>query len=170
LNQIAAFFNECHHCFVSPSNRALETHDMLSGYSFPDFQLPDLVVEPRIRSLNWGNTTSENRDQIERQRYEAGVLNYKFPGGENTPQFVDAIREFVDEFKQQFQGENALIITHGFALRVLVKAFVRMDDHSFRYLANPPNCFVVKLVQKPKSFGFALKSEMPKADPSTWIQ
>ncbi len=133
--------------FVSPSNRAVETLEAFISY-FPDAEF-DVVNEPRIRNLDWGNTTIENVREIERQRYEVGVLYFQFPGGDNTPEFVQNIQRFVDEL--QAEGARAdypecvIMFMHGFALRLVAKAFLGMSDDAFRYLANPANCYVAVL-------------------------
>lgn len=133
--------------FVSPSNRAVETLGAFLAH-FPDTEF-DVVTEARIRNLDWGNTSRENIQEIERQRYEVGVLYFQFPGGDDMPLFVQNIERFVAELRAE--GAQAdypgcvIMLMHGFALRIVAKAFLGISDDAFRYLANPANCYVAVL-------------------------
>ncbi len=132
--------------YLSPTRRAIETWNILSRY----FPRPDLIeVEPSIRNLDWGNVTLNNRAEIEAERYKAGVLNYQFPGGDNCVEYVTAIDNFVkritaDRNNQQFP-ECLLIVTHGFALRVILRTLLHLSDQDFRWLRNPPNGYCLEL-------------------------
>jgi broad specificity phosphatase PhoE len=130
--------------YSSPSNRVLETARIVSS-GFSD-QESDIIIEPRIRNLDWGNVTQENLKEIERERYKAGVLHYQFPGGDHSPTFVRQIGEFVDELlvkgRIEIFPENVIILTHGFAMRVITKFLLGMSDDDFRWISNPPNCYV----------------------------
>ena len=84
--------------FVSPTNRVTETWDIISTYF--SFTLK-VVTDHRIRNLNWGNITLENRSIIEAERYKAGVLNFTFPEGDHTPSYVSKKEEGVTEIKTE---------------------------------------------------------------------
>ena len=38
-----------------------------------------------------------------------------------------------------------VIFTHGFALRAIVKHSLGINDEDFRFLQNPPNCYLAKI-------------------------
>lgn len=147
---------------ASPSNRAVQTANLLMG-KFVDFNHSDFSIEPSIRNLYWGNATNRhNIKQIQQERYKAGVLYYQFPGGDHSPTFVNNIQKFTNkclkEGSYNAHSESLIIVTHGFALRIIVKCLTKMSNAKFKWLANPPNCFVARLsVQN----GIRLNTEMP---------
>jgi broad specificity phosphatase PhoE len=102
--------------------------------------------ESSIRNLNWGSVTARTVKTIEQERYRVGVLHYQFPDGDHTPTFVSNVRRFVADMlsrgKHPDHPEVTIVFTHGFALRVLAKELIGMSDNEFRFLKNPPNCFV----------------------------
>lgn len=38
--------------------------------------------------------------------------------------------------------ELLVIVTHGFAMRIIAKALLQMSDADFRWIKNPPNCYI----------------------------
>lgn len=130
--------------FVSPSNRAKETADALVAY-FPHVSFIKEIT-PCLRNLDWGNINQVNKSLVERARYKAGVLHFTFPGGDHTLTYVQKLEEFSQNFCSEGKSRNypecAIILTHGFALRVLAKHLLKMTEAHFRRLANPPNCYV----------------------------
>lgn len=148
---------------TSPSNRAEQTMSLFCS-SFPLINFYT-SIEPRIRNLNWGNVDEKTIKEVEEERYRVGVLNFRFPQGDYTPAFVRDIERFVEELKEGGMSENhpecAVIFTHGFALRVIVKAFLAISDQEFRFYANPPNCYVAVL-NSVESGQFVLKEPLPK--------
>lgn len=152
--------------YLSPSKRARETWNILNSYS-ADKNL--VYVDKRIRNLNWGNITLETRKQIETERYKVGVLNYKFPGGDNTPDYIADICDFTKEMlydcnKQNFP-ECIIIITHGFALRVIARSILNISDEEFKWLANPPNCYWAKILYFTQESRFVLHKALPTIKP-----
>lgn len=131
---------------LSPSNRAKETWSVIAS----DFANPiEVDSDERIRNLNWGNITLETRSIIEAERYEIGVLHYCFPGGTNTPEYIRAIDELVEEvilgcLEPDFP-EHIIVITHGFALRVIARSLLLIAEDEFRQLRNPPNGYHLEL-------------------------
>jgi broad specificity phosphatase PhoE len=115
--------------------------------------------------LDWGDITVENRAAIEAERYAVGVLNYAFPGGDNTPDYAEAIDRFVHE---TFRGRSSaifpecvVVLTHGFALRLIARSVLRIGDEEFRSLANPPNCYCSEIRYDAGSDSFSLLAPLP---------
>ncbi|MBU1179594.1 phosphoglycerate mutase family protein [Patescibacteria group bacterium] len=146
---------------LSSSKRAADTYDILS--SGANRCAHQVVIEKRIRNLNWGDITLENRAQIESERYASGVLYYKFPGGDDSAVYVkgicDAMSELLIDCNLPSFPEYVLVITHGFALRVIVKALTNISDQDFRWLANPSNCFIAEIEFINEEF--VCRTEMP---------
>lgn len=147
---------------VSPSFRAQATWSILRQ-AFPGLLGTD--TEPRIRNLDWGDITAENRAAIEAERYAAGVLNYAFPGGDNTPEYAKAIDGFVHEALRGLSSvsfpECVVVLTHGFALRLIARSILRIGDEEFRPLANPPNCYCSEIRYDAGSESFGLLAPLP---------
>lgn len=150
---------------ASPSNRVEQTMSVFCS-NFPSIDFYP-SIEPRIRNLNWGNVDQDTIKAVEEERYRAGVLHFQFPQGDNTPDFVSGIECFVDELKSEGRSDNcpecAIIFTHGFALRIIVKVFLDINDEDFRFLANPPNCYIATL-NRAKSGKFVIEEPLPKID------
>ncbi len=130
--------------FTSLTYRVLQTTQLFcSLFNSIRFEIQN---ERSIRNLNWGDTNKDNLKEIEQERYRAGVLFYKFPNGDNSSEFVQKIHLFaqktLSEGKEPNYPECVIIFTHGFALRVIAKSLLNISDEDFRYLANPPNCYV----------------------------
>ncbi len=130
--------------YLSPSNRVLQTTSIL--YSKLGLDNLGVFVDPRIRNLNWGDVTPENIKKIEEERYKVGVLHYQFPNGDYSPTFVRRIGYFVEELlilgKQKRFPKGVIIVTHGFAMRIITKFLLQMSDEDFRWIKNPPNCYI----------------------------
>lgn len=148
---------------TSPSNRAEQTMSLFCS-SLPLIHF-DSSIEPRIRNLNWGNVDENTVKTVEKERYRVGVLHFRFPQGDNTPDFVRDIECFVEELRVAGMSENhpecAVIFTHGFALRIIAKAFLAISDDEFRFFANPPNCYVA-ILDGVESGEFVLREPLPK--------
>ncbi len=135
---------------LSPSNRANEIWIGIASY----FTNPvEGSVDERIRNLNWGNISLETRTIIEAERYAVGVLHYCFPGGTNTPEYVRAIDVFVGELilgcSEMDFPEHIIVVTHGFALRVIARSLLVIAEDEFRKLRNPPNGYHLELEYVP---------------------
>jgi len=147
---------------ASTTNRAKQT-TLLFCKHFPRHKFV-IRYEDRIRSLNWGNVDETTIRKVELERYQTGVLYFQFPEGDDTRVFVKAIENFVRQLKKSGKEishpECVVIFTHGFAMRVIAKSAIGMSDQEFRYLANPPNCYVVSLLFKDGFF--SLEKPLPK--------
>lgn len=106
----------------------------------------EISIEQCVRNLDWGNVDENTIQAVEAERYRVGVLYFQFPGGDNTPAFVSEIEAYVERLLREGLDSHApdcvVIFTHGFALRLIAKALLKINDDDFRYLANPPNCYV----------------------------
>jgi len=147
---------------TSSSNRAHQTMSLFCSH-FPEIEF-EVVHKECIRNLNWGNVDENTIKEVEQERYRVGVLHFQFPRGDNTPEFVREIEKYVAQLvkdgRTKVYPECVVIFTHGFALRVIAKAFLCMSDDEFRYLSNPPNCYVAT-VNITKS-GITLEEALPK--------
>lgn len=130
--------------YSSSSNRAIQTASIIR-FKF-GMEDSEIITDSRIRNLNWGNTTLDNIEEIKKERYKAGVLHYQFPKGDHSPVFISNIGQFVQELllmgEKNIFPEAVVIVTHGFALRIIAKFLLKISDYDFRWIKNPTNCYV----------------------------
>ncbi len=137
---------------LSPSTRVLETaHAVVSA--LPKRVSWSVATEPLIVKQDWGDVTVHNRGQIERERYKTGVLRYQFHGGESGANLLERFGLFAAKLRREIRrGETALVITHGFEFRVLLKSLLGWGESYFESLAHPQHCEVKRLDHKDGSF------------------
>ncbi|MCK9345351.1 MAG: histidine phosphatase family protein [Candidatus Pacebacteria bacterium] len=155
--------------YVSPYKRTQQTAEIILD-TLRDGRI-EMVVEPSIKSLNWGDITTENLKEIEQERYRIGVLSYHFPGGDNSTEYVGNIYDFVrrvitEKHINNGKRECAIIIGHGFSLRIIVKAFTEMSDEDFKWIKNPPSTFVARIYFDPTIDSFVMREPLPVREPN----
>lgn len=147
---------------TSPSNRAYQTMSLFCSY-FPAISF-EVVREKCIKNLNWGNVDETTLKEVEQERYRVGVLYFQFPKGDNTSELVKRIEKYIERLirdgHDETYSECVIIFTHGFALRIITKALLNMSDEEFRYLSNPPNCYVATV--NITKLGITLEEPLPK--------
>lgn len=153
--------------YVSPYKRTQQTAEIILE-TLHDNRVK-MVTEPSIRSLNWGKITPENLKEIEQERYRVGVLHYHFPGGDKSPEYISNIYDFVykiikEKHINSDKRECAIIIGHGFSLRIIVKAFTEMSDEDFKWIKNPPSTFIARIYFDPQNSNFFMKEPLPKQE------
>lgn len=155
-----------HIYYRSPSVRVKQTTEVFLQ-RFEEYYNPLVIEVPQIRNLNWGSTNLQNVKEVERERYRVGVLNFQFPGGDYTPEYVSQISNFCSYVSRSISKDSGTcitIFTHGFAMRVLVKEFVGIGVDEFRYFSNPKNCFscILDVDQDNSGVKFRLREPFPK--------
>ncbi len=172
LEKLPFFIQEIGNCqhlqiFASPSHRVTETAETIASLTPPQLRR-SIVVEPLIAKQNWGNVTIHNRSSIEKERYLAGVLRYRFPGGESGAEVLHRTDLFTQKLRAAASSKRRecfLIITHGFEFRVILKTMLGWSEEYFESLAHPRNCEVKRLVCTDGEFN--LLDEMRVNDPSS---
>ena len=151
---------------LSPSKRVLETAHLIVSFMAPNIQW-SLATEHLIEKQHWGDVTMQNRSQIERERYQTGVLRYKFSGGESGAEFLFRFDLFAKKLRRTMDEQNDdlfLVITHGFELRVLLKSLLEWSEDYFETLAHPLHCELKRLAYENNQI--TLLDEMRTYDPS----
>ncbi|MGK7920212.1 MAG: histidine phosphatase family protein [Trichodesmium sp.] len=75
-----------------------------------------------------------------------GHFYYRYQGGESAADCYDRVSGFLESFVrslQKTQSKQAVIITHGLALRVFVMRFLHLTVEQFDQIANPNNADIV---------------------------
>lgn len=152
--------------YLSPSKRVLQTGDLIASKLRPSIQVKLKTVDS-LHKQDWGTITSVDRPQIERERYETGVLRYNFPNGESSSSFLGRLSDFVRKLRRVSSSDQSakIIITHGFEMRILLMHMLGWNENYFESLAHPDNCEIKELELDP-SLTFRLNNEMRKLDRS----
>jgi broad specificity phosphatase PhoE len=150
--------------YLSPSTRVSQTGDLIASKLRPGIQVKLKKVEG-LRKQDWGIVTPSDRPQVERERYETGVLRYNFPNGESASSFLGRLSDFVRKIRKEQSSSQSpkIIITHGFEMRIILMHMLGWDEDYFECLAHPDNCEIKELELDP-SLTFRMKSEMRKTD------
>jgi broad specificity phosphatase PhoE len=134
--------------YSSPYTRTRETrHYALLGAGLdPD----DIKVyeDPRLREIEIGYADSE--EQLEMRRTH-GFFYYRFDGGESAADGFDRLSTFLESMMRQVKrkkSKRALIVAHGFAIRVFIMRFFHLTVEEFLQLDNPDNCDVITIAHK----------------------
>ncbi len=75
-----------------------------------------------------------------------GHFYYRYQGGESAADCYDRVSGFLESFVrslQKTQSKQAVIITHGLALRVFVMRFLHLTVEQFDQMANPNNADII---------------------------
>jgi len=131
----------------SPARRAEETAELIAaGIRAASNGAVDVqcMADARLVKQDWGSVTMANRVEQLRRRYEAGAMNYKFPDGESGWDVATRMRSLIAELTAWPTplGNAAVIITHGFEVRIALMILLGWTESEFEQYANPPNCFI----------------------------
>lgn len=154
--------------YVSPFTRTQQTYAGIAE-SISDNVLKT-YEDPRIREQSLGHLqTAEAFQKNLQDCHNYGRFFYQIPDGEATATVHTRVCSFIETLHRDFakdnMAENALIITHGITLRVLVMVLMRESVGYFESLQNPNNCDFVTLI--PTDEGeWALTTSMPTRENS----
>lgn len=104
--------------------------------------------DPRLREVDHGYfNISAQQEMIKTY----GHFYYRYQGGESAADCYDRVSSFFESFARMLQktdSQQALIVTHGLALRVFVMRFLHLRVEQFDEIANPDNGDIVTLALK----------------------
>lgn len=148
--------------YVSPWKRTRLTYNLIAE------TISDRIVswteDPLIREQEWGHFFSvEELMRINEERNRYGQFYYRVPSGESGADVYIRMCLFWDSLNRAFTRpefpDNALIVTHGMALRVFLCRFFKYSVEFFETIENPDNGEVVVIEQN--SFGtYVLKTPL----------
>lgn len=143
------------YAYTSAFRRAQQTLDGIETGLWNRFSTNSVVrtiIDPRLREQEWGNyRTYEECKAIENERDSFGHFFYRFSNGESGADVYDRISSFLStmyrDFDKEDYPENALIVTHGFTLRIFLMRWFHWSVDHFEDLHNPKNCQIVVMKQ-----------------------
>ena len=84
------------------------------------------------------------------KKFSRIFYHYRYQGGESAADCYDRVSRFLESFVRSIQktkSKQALIVTHGLALRVFVMRFLHLTVEQFDQIANPKNADVITLTE-----------------------
>ena len=131
--------------YVSPFWRTRQTY-MVLRKTLPEWKYYE---DLRIREQEWLTSFQAVNLIDEAARDSYGHMYYRFGTGESNADVYDRISDFLNTLFRDFQKEdfpeNAIIVTHGMAMRVFLMRFFHMTVEDFELLANPSNAEYIVL-------------------------
>ena len=132
--------------YLSPYTRTRQTYQQISLSIAAN--VDGVVEDPRLREQDWGHMRpSDQNEDIIRERDNFSTFYYRIPDGESGADVYDRISTFLEtmhrDFKEPDYPPNALIVTHGFAMRLFLMRWFHWTVEEFENLRNPRNCQVV---------------------------
>lgn len=130
-----------------------ETLEPLCGVGSPKFR-----EDPRIREQEWGNYQDEGFiKSIRKERLGFGSFFYRFPHGESGADVYDRVTTFIDTMYRDFADDhfsaNAIIISHGLAIKAFLMRWFHWSVEDFDKYDTPDNCEIVQMeLQKNKKY------------------
>lgn len=114
--------------------------------------------DPRIREQEWGNFQEvhlQKKIREERDRY--GSFFFRMPHGESGADVFDRVTTFIDTLYRDFEKDdfpsNAIIVSHGLAIKAFVMRWMKWSVEDFEKYGTPDNCSITQLsLQKDNRF------------------
>ena len=132
--------------YVSPLFRTRQTfRQLVAGFPGDQYTWQE---EPRLREQEWGHLrTLEQCAVIDREREAYGTFYYRIPDGESAADVYDRVSDFFHTLFRDFEKDNyppnAVMVTHGMAIRMFLMRWFHYTVEEFETYANPPNCAIV---------------------------
>ncbi len=101
--------------------------------------------DPRIREVDHGYFDVPSQHNMIKTY---GHFYYRYQGGESAADCYDRVSGFLESFVRSVkrtQSKQALLVTHGLALRVFVMRFLYLRVEQFDQIANPHNGDIITL-------------------------
>jgi broad specificity phosphatase PhoE len=148
LNEIVGPLNQVKF-YVSPFWRTRETALEIAKH-FKPFQLHPFYEDPRLREQEWGHKGGKAFNmEYERERSDYGHFYWRFPEGESCADVYDRVSDFMNTLHRDFEKndfpENAVIVTHGMAMRLFLMRWFHKSVEEFESWGNPKNCQILTL-------------------------
>ena len=129
------------HLFVSPSGRTQETAYLLNSFLGAAITFDEVLME-RDCGL-WGGMTIDEIKERFPSEWEArnkSPYDHRPPGGENTPDMIERVRDFVDGLHSA-PVESMAIVTHAVMSRAILTHLLGLKTTIAGRLRHPNDAF-----------------------------
>ncbi|MGK7889474.1 MAG: histidine phosphatase family protein [Leptolyngbyaceae cyanobacterium] len=131
--------------YTSPFLRTRQTLTaVLEGANLDPAQVA-VREDPRLREVEHGYFDVQGQYCLI-ETY--GHFYYRYQGGESPADCYDRVSGFLESFVRsvrEIPSRQALIVTHGLALRVFVMRFLHLTVEQFDLMANPRNADIITI-------------------------
>jgi len=124
--------------------------------------------DPRLREQEWNQKLGSRegyRDNEEVERDSYGHFYYRFNSGESCADVYDRMSDFFGTLFRDFEKKdfprNAVIVTHGMTMRLLIMRWFHNSVEEFETWANPHNCEYL-LLERGENEKYVLKTPLRK--------
>ena len=154
------------HFYVSPLFRTRQTFfEVAQNFSESQYNWNE---EPRLREQEWGHLrTLEQCRVVDLERDAYGIFYFRIPDGESAADVYDRVSDFFNTLFRDFEKPgfppNAVMITHGMAIRLFLMRWFHFTVEEFEVLANPVNCAIV-LMELQENGKYKLVSRLPERE------
>eukprot|EP00930_Biecheleria_cincta_P082926 TRINITY_DN72560_c0_g1_i1.p1 TRINITY_DN72560_c0_g1~~TRINITY_DN72560_c0_g1_i1.p1 ORF type:complete len:482 (+),score=48.16 TRINITY_DN72560_c0_g1_i1:135-1580(+) len=167
---------------VSPFERAQQTLLCLYQGGFPEDQVGQLRIDPRIREKEFGNfQTAGTVAALRIEEQVVGRFYYRLPNAESCADVLDRVDSFWNwlldsSMLSTDKFGTCLLVTHGLTIRLLLMHILGWTVRTFETVHNPGNCNHVALKKNMDKLCYELcpeESYPPQAPWSTleiWIR
>jgi len=129
--------------YTSPFLRTRQTAMEIARALNP-YQIERLREDPQLREQEWGNFYEEDEmAHIVRERINHGIFFYRLPDGESGADVYSRSALFLDsihrDFIKPYFPENAIVVTHGLTMRLLLTRWLHWTVEEFENTVNPKN-------------------------------
>lgn len=131
--------------YTSPFLRAKQTLTGIFKGAKVNLEEMKIREDPRLREVEHGYyDVSSQKEMI----MTYGHFYYRYQGGESAADCYDRVSGFLESFVRSVKkshSQQALIVTHGLALRVFVMRFLHLTVEQFDQIANPKNADIITI-------------------------
>lgn len=148
--------------YVSPYWRTRSTFEQIVRHlSHGQY---DFIEEPRLREQEWGHLRpAADTEFIINERDSFGPFYFRFPDGESGADVYDRMSDFFGTLHRDFTknnfSENAVIVTHGMAIRLFLMRWFHWSVEKFESYGNPDNCELI-IMERDDKGKYTLKSKL----------
>jgi len=152
--------------YLSPYYRTRQTYQHLKESVTTN--IVKRIEDPRLREQDWGHLRHPDENEgIIQARDSFSTFYYRIPDGESGADVYDRVSTFLETLYRDFNKpnfpQNALIVTHGFTLRLFLMRWFHWTVEELENLRNPHNCQIV-VMQKRDNDKYELVTELKKRD------
>ena len=146
--KLGSFYLKDSLIYTSPFLRARQTLSAIlegAGVNPEEIRVRE---DPRIREVEHGYFDVPSQHEMIKTY---GHFYYRYQGGESAADCYDRVSGFLESFVRSIketQSQQALIVTHGLALRVFVMRFLYLKVEQFDQIANPHNADIITLAPR----------------------
>lgn len=109
----------------SPLKRAIKTSQIVADKNNITLQIEKLLIEQNY-GIYEGVDRANDNFLVNKRNFA-----YRYPNGESMMQVAYRIYGLIDKIKEQYQGKNILIISHGGICRIIRTYFIDMSNDEF---------------------------------------